>query len=502
MIRRLLSFLCALLILFSAVQALSESTVFFYSYDFDLAFTLNSDSFPAMVRTRTAGYADLIDRLGLRGNLSWSKVTQSFDLEAELYFTDDPSLSYPFRLFGSEARIFLTSPLIRNEVILLNMAGMIEFSLKAKNTLGIPLPYIALLIPYSTTHALTGMIRDWNDTVGDLTKGGKISSKTLRNLASLWSDELLNNEHVRWWIMALSTGSEVPYAVEDELNAIPAYCESIAAAGPMSVTVEPGLTAMRSASGDVLFTRGDSEEGFSLSVALPASGNGYLPRFSFVRRNEGDVYSCDISASYSRESASGPAPDSAVVPDGEDEDVYPDVYEDDAVGYADYYETEEGLPSAGNEYPQALLDFTLHGSGLPRVLPADSAFSVSASNRGGLYPDFAFRLSGETKKDGAIALSITKPFVEGDDPVLVFSCTGVIHPASEMKYVPDYMLYSLDGVHNVFSFNEQRLAEFTAKVLPHMVRSVFSFIAKAPTSACQSFLDDLTDLGLLDMLLD
>ena len=58
------------------------------------------------------------------------------------------------------------------------------------------------------------------------------------------------------------------------------------------------------------------------------------------------------------------------------------------------------------------------------------------------------------------------------------------------------------GSYNVFSFNEQKLGEFTDKVLPPLVRSVFSFVAAAPTSACQSFLDDLTDIGVLDMLLE
>ena len=64
------------------------------------------------------------------------------------------------------------------------------------------------------------------------------------------------------------------------------------------------------------------------------------------------------------------------------------------------------------------------------------------------------------------------------------------------------MRKSLEGTYNVFSFNEQTLAAFTDKVLPSLIRSVFPFVAAAPTSACQSFLDDLTDSGILDMLLN
>ena len=64
------------------------------------------------------------------------------------------------------------------------------------------------------------------------------------------------------------------------------------------------------------------------------------------------------------------------------------------------------------------------------------------------------------------------------------------------------MLKDWLSYYNIFSFNEESLADFTGKVIPAAVRNVISFVAAVPTAACQSLLDDLTDIGLLDMLLD
>ena len=136
MFRRMLCLLCAVLMLARTAPACSESAGGSCSYDFDLAFHLNADSFPELIRSRVEGYASLVNRLGLRGTVSWSTVTQCADLEATLYYVDDASLSYPFRLYGSQSRIFFTSPLINNEILLLNMAALMEFSIMAKNKIG------------------------------------------------------------------------------------------------------------------------------------------------------------------------------------------------------------------------------------------------------------------------------------------------------------------------------------------------------------------------------
>ena len=67
MFRRILCLLCAALIIAWIVPACSESGEGSFSYDFDLTFHLNADSFPELLRSRAEGYASLVNRLGLRG---------------------------------------------------------------------------------------------------------------------------------------------------------------------------------------------------------------------------------------------------------------------------------------------------------------------------------------------------------------------------------------------------------------------------------------------------
>ena len=153
--------------------------------------------------------------------------------------------------------------------------------------------------------------------------------------------------------------------------------------------------------------------------------------------------------------------------------------------------------------PDLLLHVYAKGENLPKELPADSSFDLTGTTFGEAYPDYSFCLHGETKKDGYLLLSLRKPKPAGDpaEPEEIFSCSGTMIPA-EPREIPDYMQLPLDTYYNVFSFNETRLAEFRNKVVPLVLRSVLTFVSEMPTSACQSFLDDLTDSGVLNMLLD
>ena len=513
MLRRVLCLVCAALILAGAVPAVSEASASDYSCDFDLSFHLNADSFPVLLRSRAAGYASLVNRLGLRGRFSRSRATQSFNLEATLYYTDDPSLSYPFRLYGTKSRIFFTSPLINNEIILLNMAALMEFANKAKNTLGVPLTYVALLFPYSTESAFDGLVRSWKRVIGKVTESRVVTVGEFREISGYWSDEFMNNGLLHWWITGLAGGSDSPSAVEAELYNLPGYYEYVTGSQDVSVSVSPGSETWENASGHVLFSRQESDGTSSVLLSLPASENGYEPFFSYDYQEDGSTFSFDLSASVRRDPSAAPAGSFEDPEDYGDGDEY--AYEDGSYAEEEYgesggyegdeeedYGEEDDWSVSAEELPELMLDLRVKGSGLPRNLPEDTSFTLSVSVLGALYPDYSFNLAGETKKDGAVSLSLIKPSSGDSEPVEILCCAGTVLPAAEPEKVPDYMQYSLEGVYNVFSFNEQKLSAFNSKVLPPLVRSIFSFVAAAPTSACQSFLDDLTDTGILDMLVD
>ena len=512
MFRRIFCLFCTVLLLAGTGPAVSESVPESSSYDFDLTFCLNADSFPELVRTRTAGYASLVNRLGLRGTASWSASTESFDLNAVLYFTDNPSLTYPFRMYGTKSRVFFTSPLINNETILLNMAALMEFSIKAKNTLGVPLPYAALLLPYTTESAFSGMIDAWQKVIGSFSESGEVSVSQFMELSDLFADQLLNNGLLQLWISGVAGGSDFPSTVEVEINNLPWYYENVTGNLPVTVTVSPGSEIWTNASGDTLFSRCESDGMKSLLLSLPASGNGYVPLLSYVSQVRDQTVSFVVDASIRRDAS---AVQDAVSPeeDPDSDDTYDDYVSDDeydSYDSDDTYDEYDGFEDeddqewslSEDELPELMLSFHADGTGLPCMLPCDASFTVSVSVLGALYPECAFCVTGETKKDGSVILSLSYPVSGNTVPVEVFRCAGTVVPSAQPKDVPDYMHESLEGVYNVFSFNEQKLAVFNSKVLPPLVRSVFSFVAAAPTSACQSFLDDLTEIGILDILID
>ena len=521
MIRQIVCVFCVLLLLpsFSAsAEPISEED----SLDFDLVFSLNADAFPPVLRERMQGYADLLNRIGLRGNIAWSVQNNSMDLNATLYFLDKPSVSFPFRLYGAAPRLFFASPMIQDEIIFLNMAGFLEFGVKAKNTLNLNLPYVALLYPFSTEYAFSALTKSWNEIIGSFPeKGGTVSAEQFQQLAELWNAELQDNQYLQIWISALAEGSDAPEAIYDEFSSLPSYYQAVTGGQSVSVTVDESSETWKNAAGDVLFSRVSQGNDFSVFFTLPASKNRYVPAFSFSTSRDERSLSFDLAASVLRdESAPASLPEQEESEDS-DENVYAPVsdndYEEDEE-YGDYEEDEEydgyeyededygeedeeGEVDDGIKRPDTLLKCGIAGRQLPVSLPSDSSFSIVVSMEGAAYPNYSFVLKGQTGQDGSLSLSVCKPGSAEEASDVIFSCSGTLVSGGN-KEVPNYMRHPYKELYNVFSFNEERLADFKSKVIPPLVKSVFAFVAEAPTSACQSFLDDLTDMGVLHMLLN
>lgn len=436
-----------------------------HSYDFDLTFSLNAGAFPALVRSRAEGYAALVNRLGIRGSVAWDDTTRSLDMNGSLYFTDNESLSYPFRLFGVPSRLFITFPETENEVIFLNMAALADFSIKAKNTLNVPLFYAAVLYPYTSEVSFSGLKEAWAQAIGRQEKSGRITKKQSAAFASLVQDQLDSNSFLRLWIQALAGGSESPEAVDAFFYDLGNYCRVVTGGRNISVSISPSSEVWQNADGQTLYSAYETDGGKTYTLSLPANQYGYVPFLTYSSRSDEQTSGFDLHASVLRD------------------------------GYRD------GYAESSKFWPDTLLDCSVSASGLPLSIPSDSAFSVTGIINGAVYPNYAFVLRGETKNDGSVSLLLYKPFSRDAEPVMILQCSGTVLPAEPVS-LPDYLYYDLTATHNVFSFNEERLAAFRSAVLPALVRSVFSFVAAAPTAACQSFLDDLTDMGILQMLLD
>jgi hypothetical protein len=119
-----------------------------------------------------------------------------------------------------------------------------------------------------------------------------------------------------------------------------------------------------------------------------------------------------------------------------------------------------------------------------------------------MYPDFNLSILGKTEKGGAASVSFCQPS-DGAAPKPMLTFEGTVVPSSvHVEKAPNfnYKPEKLYGTYNFFSFSEYYVAKFKNAVTEPLIKGLLDFVAAAPTAACQSFLDDLTDSGVLNMM--
>lgn len=510
MTRKLLCLLCAAVLLctVSAASAKKKEAVVGY-YDFDLAFSLNPEAFPLMSRERTAAYADMLGRLGLKGRAAVREGSfLPLELDAELYYIDKPDMRYPFHLYWSDSRLFISSPLLDNEELFFDMAGLMEFCVKAKNTLEMPVTWIPFLYPYATTNGFKSLIKSWKKIIAPSRKTGTVTIEQFKELSAKWSEALWSNARLQRWIFALTDLSEAAGVIESEFDSLPRYYEIVTGGQPLTVSAGRHSEVWQDAAGNTLFSRQTGKDSFSLKLSLPASEGGYIPRLSVRSGITGETAGFGISASVTLSEEKAAEQKAAVEEtlanaedDAGDEEVIEEVleYEDEDYDSSDYDHIGGDYGTASLK-PENLLSVRAVGSGFPVSLPADSVFTVSASVTGAAYPNYAFFLQGSTTKDGKVSVSLRKPGNEQILPVEIIRISGSLSPAASDKMTRTKR--SLDKAYNMFAMNDQSLAAFSKKMIPAIVKNLLSFVAEAPTAACQALLDDLTELGVLGMLMN
>lgn len=520
MIKRLFCLLCSLLVCFSCAFAEEEKPVA-QRYDFDLTFSLNPDAVSARSRSRARGYAELLDCLEVRGNMVVCEATQSFDINAALCFKDKPDISIPFRFYGVEALLFLTSPAIGGETLLFNMGSLAEFAIKIRKSLETSLPALALLYPFVYKYNFWNFNRAWDQFTGPDDVSHEISAENIEALSEAWSEILATDSYMNVWMTALCSISSAPEAVEAELNAVPSYLlEFVSSGEPLTVEIGDGTETWTNAEGATLFAREKTEDSEMWSLTLPTDENRYTPLLDYSGKNEDGFFSFNLDGSMLRGKAFLPpgiseedfspvtggeeeayddsgegedAEEPLTGSDSETEDEYEEESEEENV-----YEDEED-----SSWPETIALLSVSGSSIPTSLPCDSSFSLNASMKGALYPNFDVIVRGKTEKGGSVSVSFLLP-KEGAEPAAILSCEGtVVLSDAAVETVPDYN-YTPDqlyGTYNFFSFSEYYVAKFKNAVTKPLIRSLLDFVAEAPTAAVQSLLDDLTDTGVLNMMM-
>ena len=463
--KRLIAFLMALMLAFMAVSALAEDgSPAAYSYDFDIRFRLNADSFPARVRTHIRGYAELLEILEMKGNITWAAENDSVDLKLDIIPVTNPSAALSVHLYGIPEHMCMSSSLLGDETIWFNNFVLMEFALKTWNNLHLPLQYLVLLYPYVTENAFRQLIGNWTDTIGTVTKGQKIPKDKLKKVADLWTKTLQEDQRLQYWITGLAVLSEENMVLESEINSLPEYfLEKVTGNRDMTVKAGKGILEWKNHTGEMLYQSSEGEDGISWSFTLPETGNGYFPALSWTSASEDGLSSVSVQGSYHRAADDSTGADTVTAPD-------------------------------------SLLDFSLDMRSLPGSVPADSSFTVNLDIAGSLIPNMNVVLNGETKENGEFILSV----FDHQDGVLssesVLTCTGTVIP-TEPQFVPDYKASELTRNINIFSVNDKTVSEFSQKIRRPLITGILNFLEEVPAGACQSVMDDLEEYGFLNLLL-
>lgn len=514
MIKRLICLILALVLFIPVAYAkkrkpkVNKEDLVAQRYDFDLTFSLDPEAFPARSRSRARGYAEMLDALRFSGDVTICEATQSFDMNATVFFRKKPDVSIPFRFYGVPGYLFLTSPLLGGETLLFNMRALAEFSIKVKKSLDTPIPAVALLYPFVYEFNFYNVWKTWDEFTGPKDVSREISPEQISRLADAWMELLENDTNLNVWMQALYSICSAPEAVEAEINGVPSYLNDfVSAGGPLTVDVGEGTETWHNAAGLTLYSSEKSDSSQQWSLNLPPDENRYAVSLTWNRSNGENAYDFSLDGSMLRKK--GPA----LPPGLEEEEGFAPV-----TGGDGEEEAEESYPITGSEeeneseseseyedeesdqWPETMIQFSVTGASFPNSYPSDSNLTLTAYAKGVLFPNFDLSVSVDTKKDGTVSASLSVPLEEGK-PVQILSAAGTI-TAGTAETVPDfnYSNKQLYGNYNFFSFSEYYLDKFKNAVTKPLLKGLLDFVAEAPTSACQALLDDLTDAGVINMM--
>ena len=434
-----------------------------YSYDFNLHFQINPEVFPSRKKARIRGYAELLDMLDFKGRIIWNQATESVDLTVSVIPVTSPSAALSLHLYGIPSILYLESPLLGDQTVYFHNEVLMEFAYKVWDNLGIKLQYPALLYPFSTTYAFSGIQKAWQKKVKEFKKSGSVSYKSLTSIATSWSKLLETDHALKYWITDLAAPLSCEALIRSEFENLPNYLtKQVAQKQALTVKVKNNTVTWKNSAKKTLFKQTTNDDGVEWALTLPATENNYVPSLSFSRKTADDRMDFALSGSYVR---------------GED---------------AEEINSES--------VPATLLIISAEGTALPARWPLAGAFSASASVAGALLPNFSVRITGTGSESGALSLTFSQPLQPDEPPVQVLTCSGTLTP-SEEKPAVDYREDRTSQATGLFFMNDVSLQELVRKIIRPCVTGILDFIDVAPVRACQSIMDSLTDSGLLDLVL-
>lgn len=459
--KKLISLALILCLLTGAVPAPAETAAYTLGWEpaagyvFDFTLRLHPESLSEPLRKKASGYADLLDALRFQGSVVWSLVDSHFDLNLSVIPADRAAEPVSVRIHGAADLMFIESPLLGEKRITLSNTSLLNFCSKMSEHLGIPLHYAALLFPYTWTYGLGLPLDDWNGFVKKEKKDGTISAKAVHYLWECWAYRRDHDEPLMILLDALCRDSEMEEAFRAMVDEIPDYVEQTVAREQGIQIIRDGKNEIwRAASGD-FYTVTDNGKTRWASLNLPKMKTGYLPVFSLQTTREDDRLSARFEAQI----------------------LSTDGMQDDLVN--------------------------LQGSltSFPTSWPAGCQSLLGVSLTGGLLPNIGFCVYLAGEEDGHVYAEVRKPTVDMEPGAVMLSLDGHLTPMEGDVTILEFAIEDLEGSLDLLVANDATLRSFLPDVAMPMLEGMIRFLVGVPTSACQTIMDDLTELGVLDLLL-
>ncbi len=424
-------------------------------YDFDFTLRLHADAFPEKLRARMEGYAELLEALRFRGTLIWAKDGSDFDLQLYIIPGNDEGAAIELRVRGPHDYVKVDSNLLGDRALALVNKSWVNFCNKMSEHLGLPLQYLALAYPYSWTLSLELALADWKN-MAEREKDGVIPAEAVHELWVYWYHRILLDEPTNILIEALSRCTEAEDAVRAVFTEAPDYfAKDFLEEKEIRIRRGETETTWENYRGEVFYREYNDGENSGSEVILPRMKTGYLPVFAVESNRENGWKSTWIRA---------------------------------------------GM--FGQENQEDLLNLKMSLIAFPEVWPADCSSLVSLDFTGQMQPNVGISCFIAGEKDGHARVEIRKPTVDMEPGEIMLTAEGTLIPGEEeVEIIRDERNTEDEGVLGLLTSNDVEIQEFLPGILEPLAKGMLRFLPNIPTSACQTVMDDLTEIGVFSILM-
>ena len=424
-------------------------------YEFDFTMRVHPDSFSGSLKNNMQGYADLLEALRFRGSCSWALSGESFDLNLSVIPVSYSEGAVEIWLRGAEDLMYLSSNLFGWKTIKLDNYSLLPFCNKMSEHLGgIPLHYLALAVPYTWKYGVWLPLRDWNGMVSKEDENGVIPAEAVQYLWDCWWWRTEDDEPLKLLVDALCKGNDAEDAFRGFVNEIPDFfIREVAKDQEIRIQREEGKTVWRTASGD-LYVKKETEQESSEEVILPWMKIGYHPVYSFKTFRENHSVSGGIRAQI-----------------------------------------------LGAEGLQDLVNLEASFVAFPETWPADCYSLLSLNLTGGLLPNVGLSCYMAGEENGHARVVVRKPTVDGEPGAEMLTLEGEVLPLREDVLVREFRIEDGEEALPLLTSNDVDIQGFLPDLVQPMLEGMLKFLIGIPTSACQAIMDDLTELGVFQVIL-